>query len=141
MTIASTIPTVTDELNRKTVDAMLWLIEQRDSGKITEDEFYLGAEMAFMIVNGLVDRDIAEMTWVKPPESYAKRSELAVLRKNDDLLVLRRVLTSNQVRPILVRNGRFATLKPSEGVKSLSELLSRMTSKGWNPITEERLNA
>jgi hypothetical protein len=132
---------VTDELNRKTVEAMLWLVEQRESGRITESDFYLGAEVAFMIVNGLVDKDIAEMTWVPAPENYKSRTETAVLRKQDDLLLLRRNMSSNQVRPILIRNGRLASLKPSEGVTSLSSILKKMQAKGWIPITEEISNA
>ena len=55
---AETLPTVTDEINRKTVEAMEWLVHARDQHKITGAEFDTAIQAIWIAVSGLVDKDV-----------------------------------------------------------------------------------
>ena len=141
MSAVPAIPTVTDELNRKTIEAMLWLAEKRDSGEITDSDFYLGAEIAFMITSGLVDKDIAALTWTNEPESYKHRHETVVLRKLDSILILERPVKSAPTPTLtLIRDGKISRHKYCNGY-SFKRAMQSWIDKGWSPLTEEMNNA
>lgn len=54
----SGIPTTREELDRKTYETLEWLIERREQGQISDDQFHTGVDATFNTVSGLVSEDI-----------------------------------------------------------------------------------
>lgn len=66
----SDVPTLQDELNRKTLEAIEKLALDRDSGRITEAQYAYGVDIVWTTTAGLVDKDLMlmmELAQVKQP--------------------------------------------------------------------------
>lgn len=55
------IPTIKEELSRKSLDALQNLLLDRSTGKITEAQFATGLNVLWEVASGLVDREFFEM--------------------------------------------------------------------------------
>ncbi len=60
------------ELNRKALEALSWLSNERDRGSITEDAFQVSLKTFDMTVLGLIDGDVSE--WVSDARTMGKVS-------------------------------------------------------------------
>jgi hypothetical protein len=56
------VPVLQDEVNRKALDTLAWLVMSIHHGKITAEQFSTGVDTLFMAVSGLVtDKDFIHM--------------------------------------------------------------------------------
>jgi len=55
------IPTTKEELDRKTLDTLEYLIRKCEEGEITQTEMSLGLDVLFMNVSGLVSEDFIDL--------------------------------------------------------------------------------
>lgn len=55
-------PELKDELNRKVMDTMSWLITRVGNGYISEQQFSTAVDALFMAVSGLVDREFFDLS-------------------------------------------------------------------------------
>ena len=54
-------PTIKEELNRKTIETLEYLIQRRQLGHISESQISTGLDVLFMNVSGLVDDDFVNL--------------------------------------------------------------------------------
>jgi hypothetical protein len=52
------VPTLPEELNRKTLEVIEWLVTRLGQGQLTEPQFITGLDTVFMTVSGLVDFEL-----------------------------------------------------------------------------------
>lgn len=64
----SEFPTIREEIERKAVDTAIWLIEKNEAGEITDDQLFIGQQVLFMTVSGLVGRETFELISAQMPE-------------------------------------------------------------------------
>ena len=56
------VPVLQDEVNRKALDTLAWLVMSVHHGKISAEQFSTGVDTLFMAVSGLVtDKDFIHM--------------------------------------------------------------------------------
>lgn len=55
------MPTIREELDRKSYETIEWLATSLKRGKLTEQQFAVGIESVFMTVSGLVDEQVIEV--------------------------------------------------------------------------------
>jgi hypothetical protein len=93
-------PTLFEELNRKSVDALVWLAEGEESGSLSPDQVYVARQALFMALSGLVEREIGQMLSSAPP--MTDLGQQAVFWRDDSMIVLTlnkdNRVTSNAVR-------------------------------------------
>ena len=65
-------PTIAEEIHRKTLDALVWLLDRKERGLVTEQEYYVAIQTLFIAVSGLVSEDIFEMLSMDEPEKERK---------------------------------------------------------------------
>lgn len=64
---AMSYPTIAEELHRKTVNAIVTLLEKRERGEISEWEYYIAITALFEAVSGLVPEDVFELLSMDEP--------------------------------------------------------------------------
>jgi hypothetical protein len=64
---ASQYPTIAEELHRKTVNAIVTLLEKREREEISEWEYYIAIQALFEAVSGLVPEDVFELLSMDEP--------------------------------------------------------------------------
>ncbi len=57
-----------EEIERKALDAAIWLESKREAGTLTNQEIYVGQEVLFMVVSGLIGREVFELISAEQPE-------------------------------------------------------------------------
>lgn len=62
------IPDPRDELNRKTLDTLQWLINRHADKQISDKAFVFGLAVVDMNTCGLVDNDISKVLWATVKE-------------------------------------------------------------------------
>jgi len=72
------LPTIREELDRKTFETIEWLAVSHDLGKITDGQFNTGVDAVFMSVAGLVNYSIMEI--VSAASRSIDRHDLKVRR-------------------------------------------------------------
>jgi hypothetical protein len=60
MTHAS-VPTLSEELNRKTFETVDWLCHAHDAGSISDAQFSTGMDAVWMVASGLVDNSFVDI--------------------------------------------------------------------------------
>lgn len=58
---AHALPSLREELNRKTFETIEWLFSGVEKGRLTEQEFSVAIDALFMAVSGLVGQEFLEM--------------------------------------------------------------------------------
>lgn len=67
----SDYPTIREELHRKTLDSLAWILSQQEVGVLTEYEAYHCMQALFIAVSGLVPRDVFEDLSMDEPSDKA----------------------------------------------------------------------
>jgi len=85
----SEVPTIRDELNRKSFEALEWLAVDFDHGKLTRAQYAAGLEALFMTVAGLVDEEIFKLiTEASKIAGTPPHTERRILVKNNTVVLL-----------------------------------------------------
>ena len=64
----SEFPTIREEIERKAIATAVWLIERHEAGEITDEQKFIGQQVLFMSVSGLVGREVFELISAEMPE-------------------------------------------------------------------------
>lgn len=84
--MADSIPSLFEELNRKSLDAMIWLQEGLESGALTADQVFVAKQAMFTAVAGLLEPTVNQLLSADSVGTDKLRQE--VYRKADRLVVL-----------------------------------------------------
>lgn len=81
-------PELKDELNRKVMDTMSWLITRVGNGYISEQQFSTAVDALFMAVSGLVDREFFDLVTAasKEVEGLAVQTNRRVFRSKKEVV-------------------------------------------------------
>ena len=101
------LPTVAQELDRKSFETIEWLFNSVDKGKISKFQFKTGIDTLFMSVAGLVDSSLFDLVsaanatigTVQPSEDYH-------FIKDDSTLSLKWQIGKDYVRTVIRKNGK-----------------------------------
>ena len=64
----SEFPTIREEIERKSVDTAVWLLEKHEAGEITDEQLFIGQQVLFMTISGLVGQEVFELVSAEMPE-------------------------------------------------------------------------
>jgi hypothetical protein len=133
------LPTLREELDRKTFDTMQWLTEALTYGKITDAQFSTGVDALFMAVNGLVGEAFcevvttaAELVPVATPvrRVVAKASSTVVVTWFPD----EPFFTTSAISAGGKKVSKVEMATPANARNSMSKLVDGMTLRGWEEI-------
>lgn len=77
--IMTDVPELADELNRKTIESIEYLVDAHSIGQISDDAYQSGLRTVNRITRGLVDRDINQALDQEIDEHFKEISETVVL--------------------------------------------------------------
>lgn len=125
------LPTLYEELNRKTVDTLVWLTEQQDRGTLTPEQVNAGTQALWMAVSGLVSRDVMELLshdalhrQVASEVLFAKDRVAVLTVGTDNNLLIRQIDTSHapqSVRRVESQGDRYRALAALRQARSTFE--------------------
>jgi hypothetical protein len=139
MSSLSELPSLREEINRKTFETIEWLFLGLNNGKLSEEQFSTGVDALFMAVAGLVDEGFIQMITEAQNMSDSKFAKRRLFRapKVDEVLTLSwipgedRVIVSKRIAGIAT-NG---TVKEFANSKDASEYMrsvgASMERRGW----------
>ena len=64
----SEFPTIREEIERKAVDTAVWLLEKHEAGEMTDEQLFIGQQVLFMTISGLVGQEVFELISAEMPE-------------------------------------------------------------------------
>lgn len=136
----SEFPTVSDELHRKTLDALAWLADQREAGDVSEREFYTAIRTLFIAVSGMVPTDVIEMLSMEEPELTDRA--LILMREGDPQAVVISPLVkemgygifTNDSRKPFVAKSKSLVIGSEEGDRWLHNTLGKFKEKGFHHL-------
>ena len=64
----SEFPTIREEIERKAVDTAVWLLEKHEAGEMTDEQLFIGQQVLFMTISGLVGQEVFELVSAEMPE-------------------------------------------------------------------------
>lgn len=79
-------PSVYEELNRKVVDALVWLEESQASGELTPEQAYAARQALFIAVSGLLSSDVNALLSSAAHSNSAVHQEVCI--KDNTIAVL-----------------------------------------------------
>ena len=140
----SNIPSLFEELNRKTVDALTWLEEGRASGELTPDQIYVAQQALFMAVAGLVNNDVGDLMSASSVDTSKTRGQQTVLARGSNLAIIR--LDSDGVvnvdglafNPTNVVRKHFQSDDFLSGRRRYKNVVAELSKKGYTSIGERR---
>jgi hypothetical protein len=134
------IPTLKDELDRKVMETLEWLVHGRQKGLISEDAYSAGIDSLFMAVSGLVD---GEFIYLITEAQILCGDHKTVLKKhfhaaNEDKILTfvwtpgeEKIVTYERIGGIAV-GGKLSDYKDaSEAMQIFEGMSAWMTKKGW----------
>lgn len=130
------VPTLREEINRKTVDALVWLQEGLDSGRLSADQVYVARQALFTAVAGLLDADINDLLTADPINKDQLRQEVFVKGNNIAILTLTdtkvRLGTTRIINPPAVQDNDCATFDKAQSV--FSKAREKFVHMGFTPF-------
>ncbi len=139
-------PSVAQELNRKVLEAMTWLENQRQEKAISDVEYTTAVKALAISVLGLVDREVTEIISLAekiPVHTFpASMCEPLVLCKDNKLRIIR--CENDRISEIFATQDRFdsgmyhslkdidGNIVPISKVSSLyNKIICRYQGQGW----------
>lgn len=133
------IPSLYDELNRKTLETAIELISDYDGGRISGAQFYTGYQTLFKTVNGLASSEIS---------GYAFEGSGMVAKNSDDSFASKRTFVKRDIGLIVISryfgkddlditsydaDGQL-TATNSTSYSNLEKICDRLTSLGYREV-------
>jgi len=120
------LPTLYEELNRKALESLKWLVEQHEAGYISDAELYTARVAMFNTIAGLVDNEITQLTFTDPLPEDRKEVTQRVLRKGDSVLILsHRVGTTSVELTTLAKSGLRRSERTFDSPRQAREWLDK----------------
>lgn len=138
--LATAYPSTAEELHRKSMDTLMWLVKSMNEGQLTDNEYSLGIDTLFMAVSGLVNEEFIDL--ITEAEKLCAKHKQIVKRlfthpdKNEIFRVTWRV-GSTEVITVRLMNGvaEQAKIKSFDSAEEAAKLFRRVNtlfdSKGW----------
>ena len=134
------IPTVQEELDRKTFETLEWLFSAVQRGKLTQDQFSTGVDTLFMAVSGLLGQDFIDLITAAQKECTGAPALKRVFVKGNEILVVEwtvgttRVTVGKRVDG-LATGGQIKDCDSTLDAKNAFEALCRVVSnKGYQEL-------
>lgn len=67
------LPTIKQELSRKSIETLEYLVNERKRGQITNDQYSVGLDVLFMTCNGIVESDFIDLVTLAGEEVEAPK--------------------------------------------------------------------
>ena len=130
-------PSLFEELNRKAVDALVWLEEGEASGELTPDQAYAARQALFTALAGLLRHDVNDLLSASAVASAKPYQEVCM--KNNTIAVL----TLGSGGNVAVHRAPIDTLQmtvknfPADGNGTglLRRVRDRLYSLGFQPFS------
>ena len=129
------LPTLTEELERKTVEVLEKRMSQFENNEINGNEMHLVAKTAWDIVSGLVSSDISEMCAQAAEEGRAGRLHRYFVGKsgavrvswsaNGDLFFIERISKDMKF------DQREKTTNPGEATEGVLKFVAKLIEAGY----------
>lgn len=134
-------PTLFEELNRKSVDALTWLAELEESGQARPDQVYIARQALFMALAGLLASDVNELLSASMPTTapanievwsrkQGEKSIVSFLIREGDKRVTARLATIGTE----ISNRVVETDGPSEATEAVGAFRKHLISYGFKPV-------
>jgi len=142
------LPTLREELDRKTKETVAKLVFELKTGRITKSEFFTGIETVWDVTAGLVDEGVnraVSQVLEKTPSLKLDRHFFVSVNSGEVVLVERDLFNFDlQVKSQLTHSGDFtkvhsfnfdAESNPAIASKSkLEAVIERLRSRGFKPL-------
>jgi len=143
MGISPSIPTIKDELNRKALETLDFLVRGVEEGRLTKEQASTGLDALFMAVNGLIDSDFAYI--MAGAESYVAGAKSVVKKHfrsptDDEVISLTWdvgsdvVVTCKRVCGLAVDGGVRSFDTARKAAKFMDAVSISMKKKGWGEL-------
>lgn len=133
------LPTLREELDRKSFATLDWLFTSLEQGKLTPEQFSTGIDALFMATAGLVDQEIT--TIVTGASGMARKGAFKrILLRHEVTCMLTRVAGASSFLMTVYQAGkqvseRVQECDSSQAAKSAMErLVQAMVAKGYVEI-------
>lgn len=131
-------PSLFEELNRKVVDALVWLEEGKESNELRPDQVYVAYQALFMAVSGLTSNDVSHLLSVTGNSMPSVMSE-TVMAKDNKVLMLKLLNDgSTFIKSLPVTaSSKTKTLKGSDfrsGQALFKGAVRKLSSKGYQRL-------
>jgi hypothetical protein len=136
----SSIPTLFEELNRKSVDALTWLAEGEESGELRPDQVYVARQALFMALAGLLSSDVNELLSASMPDEAPP--EIEVWLKDDRAMSVlvrqgnKRVTASLATIGKIVSHRGVDTGGSKETIAALKGFRKHLKTNGYESLAE-----
>lgn len=137
---ALVLPTLYEELNRKTFETIEWLVMGLQNGRLTNEQFSMGVDTLFMTVNGLVDKDFIRMVTEAQEQCKDVKPEVKRIFNAPGTAEARFIRWSVGSRKVTTSKREFGlavggTIKEFDDAKTAMEFVDRFSSillkQGW----------
>jgi hypothetical protein len=134
-------PTLKEELDRKTLDALEWLDGAHERGEIDDHALGAGAHAIFTAVMGLVDKDISEIVTQLSAKAPRKPPVLQKIFANSKGLVVKVVMRARSERVTLMK-GSMKGLTADKDWRSQNKTFDdHMDAREWFKELDKKLQA
>lgn len=134
-------PTLKEELDRKTLDALEWLDGAHERGEIDDHALGTGAHAIFTAVTGLVDREIGEIITQLSAKAPRKTPLLQKVFANSVGNVVKAVMRARSERATLMK-GVMKDLADGEDWRFLNKTFDdHMDARRWFEGLDKKLQA
>lgn len=138
-------PNLADEINRKTVEALEWLVLAVEQDKITNAQFDAAVNAIWITSSGLVDRDVTELMSEAVSRKidgftrkriFSNTSHLVCLERNYEkaTLTIRRKFEQGHWQDVIRKTFEGALVPSLAARDAESRLVDKLRSQGFSEL-------
>jgi hypothetical protein len=130
-------PSLREELDRKSSEAMEWLIGSCEKGLISEAQFSTGVDVLWLALAGLVKKEFVELVTQATElalDADKRVSKTLVNATGSTLLVVRWTPGQANVEIITADKSKTVTADPHQVLATVKGLLDRFTAAGYKEV-------
>lgn len=136
-----TLPSLKEELERKTVETLQWVISMRETGQMTAPQAKVAIQTAFGIVAGLVSEDtmsiLDELKGAKNANEVIRRFFYRNTPHGPDIVILSWTVGTETIKALerkayseSIKIRAYTKASPKEAEESLSSMCELISVKG-----------
>lgn len=114
----SDVPTIREELDRKTLEALEWIIKREHLGEISRAQAYESIRTIWYLIAGLTSDDVTETVSLAERELWQEPVEMrAYTKEGVDVVLVERNLHKLVLRVIRQKSGLGPNKQPFEATR------------------------
>lgn len=135
----SDLPTIREELERKTLETYDWLMQRSSTGQFGSSEVRVALQTIFNITSGLIDREITDAAAAVEFESEYNHTHKRIYRVGHIVFVVSWTMGSSEVRVLTIKHDGTAEKvyecdDSRDGLRKFALICQAMKSKGATEI-------